>query len=84
MIGKKYGPARVLPLMMFSFGSMTLLSASVKNFGGMMTGMCFCCRVPYTHSLVVDLSVGSRSEVVSGNGRECLFSLGHILSHNFL
>ncbi|KAH8148409.1 uncharacterized protein LAJ45_07511 [Morchella importuna] len=36
MLGKKYGPSRVLPVMMFGFGSMTLLGASVKNFGGMM------------------------------------------------
>lgn len=34
MLGKKFGPARVLPIMMFTFGSMTLLSASVQNFGG--------------------------------------------------
>jgi MFS family permease len=38
MLGKKYGPSRVLPLMMFGFGSMTLLGACVKNFGGMMAG----------------------------------------------
>lgn len=38
MLGKKYGPSRVLPVMMFGFGSMTLLGASVKNFGGMMAG----------------------------------------------
>lgn len=37
MLGKKYGPHLVLPIMMFSFGSLTLLSASVKNFAGMMT-----------------------------------------------
>jgi hypothetical protein len=36
MLGKKYGPHRVLPIMMFSFGSATLLAASVKNWGGMM------------------------------------------------
>jgi MFS family permease len=36
MLGKKYGPHRVLPIMMFSFGSATLLSACVVNFGGMM------------------------------------------------
>jgi MFS family permease len=36
MLGKKYGPHRVLPIMMFSFGSATLLSASVKNWSGMM------------------------------------------------
>jgi hypothetical protein len=36
MLGKKYGPSRVLPILMFTFGSMTLLSASVKNWGGMM------------------------------------------------
>lgn len=37
MLGKKYGPHLVLPIMMFSFGTLTLLSASVKNFAGMMT-----------------------------------------------
>lgn len=35
--GKKYGPNRVLPLMMFSFGCFTLLVTAVKNFGGLMT-----------------------------------------------
>ena len=37
MLGKKYGPHRVLPIMMFCFGSATLLGASVRNWGGMMT-----------------------------------------------
>jgi sugar phosphate permease len=37
ILGKKYGPNKVLPCMMFSFGSFTLLVASVKNFGGIMT-----------------------------------------------
>lgn len=37
ILGKKYGPNRVLPLMMLTFGSMTLLVAAVKNFGGLMT-----------------------------------------------
>jgi hypothetical protein len=36
MLGKKYGPNRVLPTMMFCFGSATLLAASVKNWSGMM------------------------------------------------
>ncbi len=36
MLGKKYGPHRMLPILMFCFGSMTLLSASVHNWGGMM------------------------------------------------
>lgn len=36
MLGKKYGPNRALPILMFCFGSMTLLSASVKNWGGLM------------------------------------------------
>ena len=35
-VGKRFGPARVLPVLMFVFGSMTLVSAAVKNFGGMM------------------------------------------------
>lgn len=34
MLGKKYGPARALPVMMFTFGSMTLLTAAAQNFGG--------------------------------------------------
>ncbi|RDW95226.1 MFS transporter-like protein [Coleophoma crateriformis] len=37
MVGKKYGPARVLPLLMTSFGSWTLLTAAAQNFGGMLT-----------------------------------------------
>ena len=36
MLGKKYGPNRVLPIMMFCFGSATLLTASVENWSGMM------------------------------------------------
>jgi MFS family permease len=36
MIGKKYGPSKVLPILMFCFGSATLLAASVKNWSGMM------------------------------------------------
>ncbi|OJJ33684.1 hypothetical protein ASPWEDRAFT_41540 [Aspergillus wentii DTO 134E9] len=34
MIGKHYSPARVMPILMFSFGCFTLLSSSTKNFGG--------------------------------------------------
>lgn len=34
MLGKKYGPSRALPVMMFTFGTMTLLMASAQNFGG--------------------------------------------------
>lgn len=37
LIGKKFGPSIVLPILMFIFGSMCLLSAAVQNFGGMMT-----------------------------------------------
>lgn len=33
--GKKYGPNRILPVMMFTFGSMTLFVAAVHNFGGL-------------------------------------------------
>lgn len=36
ILGKKYGPSRVLPCMMFTFGSFTLLVACVKNFGGLV------------------------------------------------
>lgn len=39
--GKKHtneiqGPNRMLPIMMFTFGSMTLLTVAAKNFGGLM------------------------------------------------
>lgn len=34
MLGKRYGPHRALPVMMFGFGSMTLLMACVRNFAG--------------------------------------------------
>jgi hypothetical protein len=32
LLGNKYGPANVLPVMMVSFGAMTLLAASAQNF----------------------------------------------------
>ncbi|PYH88227.1 MFS transporter [Aspergillus ellipticus CBS 707.79] len=35
MLGKKFSPARVLPILMFSFGSFTLLSSATTNFSGM-------------------------------------------------
>ncbi|KAK2027032.1 major facilitator superfamily transporter [Colletotrichum zoysiae] len=34
LVGKKFGPAVVLPVLMFSFGSMTMLMAAAQNFGG--------------------------------------------------
>ena len=37
MIGKIYGPSRVLPCMMFTFGTMTLLTVAAFNFGGLVT-----------------------------------------------
>ncbi|KKK23306.1 putative MFS transporter [Aspergillus rambellii] len=35
MLGKRFSPARVLPIVMFCFGSFTLLSSATKNFSGM-------------------------------------------------
>ncbi|KAJ6179981.1 hypothetical protein N7519_010442 [Penicillium mononematosum] len=35
MLGKKFSPARVLPILMFSFGSFTMLSSAAFNFSGM-------------------------------------------------
>lgn len=35
ILGKRFGPSRVLPILMFIFGSMTLISAGVNNFGGL-------------------------------------------------
>lgn len=37
ILGKRLGPNRVLPAMMFSFGCFTILVTSVMNFGGLMT-----------------------------------------------
>lgn len=36
IVGKMYGASRVLPLMMATFGTMTLLVAAVYNFGGLL------------------------------------------------
>ncbi|KAK3337604.1 MFS transporter [Cercophora scortea] len=36
LAGKRYGPSRVLPLMMFCFGSFTLLVVATRDFGGIM------------------------------------------------
>lgn len=36
ILGKKYGPSRVLPIMMFCFGVVTISVVGVKNFGGLM------------------------------------------------
>ncbi|EXJ78380.1 hypothetical protein A1O1_08780 [Capronia coronata CBS 617.96] len=35
--GKKYGPSRVLPIMMLAFGFFTLMVVAVQNFAGLMT-----------------------------------------------
>ena len=37
IMGKKLGPNRVLPAMMFSFGCFTVMVTAVMNFGGLMT-----------------------------------------------
>ncbi|KAL9111028.1 MAG: hypothetical protein Q9227_004461, partial [Pyrenula ochraceoflavens] len=34
--GKKFGPSRVLPLMMATFGFMTVMTVAVMNFGGLV------------------------------------------------
>ena len=36
ILGKKLGPNRVLPAMMFTFGCFTLLVTAVKNFSGLL------------------------------------------------
>lgn len=36
IIGKKYGPSRVLPCMMLVFGLCTVLVVAVMNFGGLL------------------------------------------------
>lgn len=36
ILGKKYGPNRVLPLMMLTFGFCTLMVVAVKNFSGLL------------------------------------------------
>ncbi|EFX01151.1 major facilitator superfamily transporter [Grosmannia clavigera kw1407] len=37
ILGKRFGPSRVLPIMMFSFGSFTLLTTAASNYAGIMT-----------------------------------------------
>lgn len=37
VLGKKYGPNRVLPCMMFCFAIFTILVVTVQSFGGLMT-----------------------------------------------
>ena len=37
ILGKKYGPSRVLPIMMTCFGFTTLMVVVVRNFAGLMT-----------------------------------------------
>ena len=37
MVGKIYGPSRVLPAQMFTFGSMTLLTVAATTWGGLVT-----------------------------------------------
>jgi MFS family permease len=37
ILGKKYGPNRVLPLMMLCFGFVTTMVTVVRNFAGLMT-----------------------------------------------
>ncbi|KAI5859694.1 putative MFS transporter [Durotheca rogersii] len=51
MVGKKFGPARVLPVLMFCFGSFTLLTAAAKNYSGIFAlrwflGMAESCFFP--------------------------------------
>lgn len=36
IVGKMYGPSRVLPAMMVCFGSMTLLVTATYNWSGLM------------------------------------------------
>ncbi|KAJ8098289.1 major facilitator superfamily domain-containing protein [Lipomyces tetrasporus] len=36
MLGKRYGASIVLPILMFGFGSMCLIAAACRNFGGLM------------------------------------------------
>lgn len=36
MAGKKWGPSKVLPAMMMTFGLMTLLTVAAFNFAGLM------------------------------------------------
>jgi len=35
ILGKKYGPSRVLPIMMFCFGILTICVTAVQNFSGL-------------------------------------------------
>ncbi|CUM65871.1 uncharacterized protein PRCAT00003521001 [Priceomyces carsonii] len=41
LVIKKYGPANVIPCLMFSFGAISLLAVSAFNFGSLMTARWF-------------------------------------------
>lgn len=54
MLGKKFGPARVLPILMMCFGSMTILAVAAQNFAGMMALRWFLGTLPSTSSTTKD------------------------------
>jgi MFS family permease len=74
MLGKKYGPHRVLPILMFCFGSATLLAASVKNWSGMMALRWFLGMFESSRRLVESVRLTVRRHV-----GVCLLSAGHLL-----
>jgi MFS family permease len=74
MLGKKYGPHRVLPILMFCFGSATLLAASVKNWSGMMALRWFLGMFDSSRRLVESVRLTVHRHV-----GVCFLSVGHLL-----
>ncbi|KAK4931866.1 hypothetical protein LTR66_016010 [Elasticomyces elasticus] len=71
ILGKMYGPARVLPCMMFAFGSFTILVVAVHNFGGLMTlrwflGMSFYRRGELARRLAIFYAASSIASAFGG------------------
>lgn len=79
MLGKKYGTNIVLPIMMFCFGSLTLLMATAKNFAGMMTLRWFLGMLRFLDSLTE-----YQADASFRHGRECFLPARHLLLDHIL
>ena len=72
ILGKNYGPSRVLPAMMFCFGLVTLLVVAVRNFAGLMAirwflGMSEVGLLPPRHLLPDHLLPPRRARTAAGH-----------------
>ncbi|KAL9611352.1 MAG: hypothetical protein Q9167_004001 [Letrouitia subvulpina] len=66
IVGKKYGPNRVLPLMMFTFGCCTILVTATFNFSGLLAIRCFYRRGELARRLALFYAAQSIASAFSG------------------